>query len=278
MIEPAASTFDWSLFDSGLASASAAGKKVSLSIAAGGFCPDWLTGTQTLPLQVMTHFAGAQTTTYVVPWDPVFQAQWSAAIAAFGARYDSNPSVSYVYIGGPGDYIESFVVQNETDYAAFSAAGGLTAWTSAVEKIIDMYAAAFPTTPFMLALGNPVNVPGDPVAYQAGLTALQAVVNYGFTQYPGRFGVVNQGLSSDSVLSVLPTSTDAYKTSLVAQTEVYSPCGFQMNSVMGSDLGAALDAGIALDPQAFIEVYKADCLDSANTDILQAANSELNPP
>ena len=38
--------------------------------------------------------------TIPVPWDPIFQARWTAFIRAFGQRYDSNPTVTQVKLTG----------------------------------------------------------------------------------------------------------------------------------------------------------------------------------
>ena len=41
-----------------------------------------------------------------VPGDPVFMTRWQKFITDFGARYDSNPAVSYVIISGIGNHDE----------------------------------------------------------------------------------------------------------------------------------------------------------------------------
>ena len=284
MIQTSAGSFyDWSFFDSAVSTAQANNKKISLSVAAGGFCPSWLLneGVQTLPLSLnLTFLTGTQQSTMVVPWDPTFQQQWGALVSAMGARYDSNPTVSYVYIGGAGDYIESFVVQNTMDYANFNAAGGLTMWTQGVESLIDMYAAAFPHTPIIFAIGNPINIPGT--SEQAdGQSAVQTVINYGLTKYPGHFGLASQGLDYNSDDPTASVGSNFYVNQAIDQHAETTPVGFQMvgSSTQNSagNIGSALTAGISLGGK-FIEVYKIDCANSKFKSALTTANEELNNP
>jgi hypothetical protein len=284
MIQTSAGTYyDWSFFDSAVSTAQANNKKISLSVAAGGFCPSWLLneGVLTLPLSLSLSFAsGTQQSTMVMPWDPVFQQQWGALVSAMGARYDSNPTVSYVYIGGAGDYIESFVVQNTTDYANFNAAGGLPMWTQGVENLIDMYAAAFPHTPIIFAIGNPINIPGTPEQAD-GQSAVEAVINYGLTKYPGHFGLASQGLDYDSNDPTASVGSNYYVNQEISENAETAPVGFQMvgssTQKTAGNIGSALTAGIALGGK-FIEVYKVDCANSKYKSALTTANQELNNP
>ena len=277
------STYDWSFFDGGLALAKGYGKKISLSVAAGGFCPTWLSaaGAKSLPITVNLSFkAGPQQQAIVLPWDPIFLSNWTSFVNAMGARYDGDPEVSYVYIGGAGDYIESFFIQNQADYENFEAAGGLGQWQTGVEKLIDAYMKAFPTTPCMLAIGNPINIPPSRDATiaaedAAGQAAVSAVITYGLHTYPGHFGVVSQGLNSDSDDPVAAVGPDFYVNQFISAN---SPSGFQMvgSSTQGTagDLQDSLNAGIELGA-GFIEVYKADCLNPLNVEALTDANATL---
>jgi hypothetical protein len=70
--------------------------------------------------------------------------------------------------------------------------GGLPNWELGVKWIIDQYGAAFPNTPFILAMANPI--PTDD-----GDDTLDSVIAYGAAQYPGNhFGVMSCGLQYPS--------------------------------------------------------------------------------
>jgi len=154
VIEKKKDEYNWSLFDQGLALARQNNKKISLSVAAGGFTPDWLRaeGATSLDLIMQPNFTKQQEVNWVPPWDPVLQKEWATFVQAMAVRYDNDPHVSYVYIGGPGIYIESYVVQKQDDYEKFAAMGGLKKWIEGTKTLIDIYGKAFKNTPFFLAL------------------------------------------------------------------------------------------------------------------------------
>ena len=277
------STYDWSFFDSGLAQAQLYNKKISLAVAAGAFCPTWLitAGAQYISITVQTSFQqSAQTLKMVLPWDPIFQSKWSNLVTAMGARYDADPNVAYVYIGGTGTYIESFMVQNQTDYNTFAAAGGLPSWIQGVEAVIDMYGHSFKKTPFVLAVGNPCAQLASEQA--AGQQAVQQVIAYGFSKYPLQFGVVNQGLDQDSDNTAKYEGPGYFLNSTITSNAAAAPVGFQtLTAATGNkskysvgDLSTALTAGVNLGGH-FIEVYRADCANTAYTSLLQSVNTQL---
>ena len=283
-IQTSAGTYyDWSFFDSGLEMAQANNKKISLSVAAGGYCPSWVTsaGAQAINVSVKPNFTTTSTRKNVVlPSDPIFLQQWTALVQAMGARYDANPNVSYIYIGGAGDYIETVMVKNENDYATFAAAGGLTAWVQGVKRVIDIYAAAFPTTAIMLAVNNPIDIPGSTEAAE-GQVAVQQVINYGMTAYPGHFGIAGQNLDNNANSATASDGTGYFVNEDISTRADTTPTGFQMlsGSSLGSstNVGSALTAGIALGAR-YIEVHKADCKNSQYTSALTTANLELTTP
>jgi hypothetical protein len=283
MIQPNKGVYSWTLFDQGLALAQKNNKMISLSVAAGGFCPSWLIyeGASYITITIQTAFLPQpQKMQMVLPWDPVFQKEWASLVQAMATRYDGSPNVGYVYIGGPGTYIETFLIQNQQDYNTFNAAGGLTKWIQGTEAIIDMYGSSFKNTPFLLALGNPVA--SIPSAQAAGEDAVEEVVNYGMTKYPGRFGVANHGLNANSNSPTAYNGANYFVNQLISQNAATSPVGFQMVSAASGggptwnlgDLGTAVSAGIQLGAE-YIEVYKIDCMNSKYTQMLTQANTQL---
>jgi len=203
-----------------------------------------------------------------LPWDPVFQAKWVEVIRAFGARYDSNPQVAYVCMGGAGRRAESFVAFTPEDVASFERLGGLKSWKTGVKWIIDEYAKHFSATPFLLDTGAPV-----PSA--EGRAALADVRNYAVAAYPHRFGIKPDGLCADYNLN----SFGAREVSaLTGSTTV----GFQMlntfkrklNPQGGLLLEDAFNRGIDLGAH-FIEVYAVDCKDPRNAQVLTEAAHKL---
>jgi len=133
--------------------------------------------------------------------------------------------------------------------------GGLPNWELGVKWIIDQYGTAFPNTPFMLAMANPI--PTDD-----GQNSLEAVVGYGAAQYPGNhFGVMSCGLQypdgpdpnangSIEIPLLSPTSTVGYC--------FYGPQGPYTDPATGRfmlDLG--LERGFNFGAH-FIEVYAID--------------------
>jgi Fibronectin type III domain len=191
-----------------------------------------------------------------LPWDPVFQQKWGAFVQALGARYGNNPNVAYVTMGGPGRRREAYFCFTPYDMDYFiNTLGGLPNWELGVKWIIDQYGTAFPNTPFLLAMANPI--PTD-----EGQDSLEAVVDYGAAQYPGNhFGVMSCGLQypdgpdpnangSIEIPKLSPTSTVGYC--------FYGPQGPYIDPDTGRfmlDLG--LERGFNFGAH-FIEAYALD--------------------
>jgi hypothetical protein len=113
--------------------------------------------------------------------------------------------------------------------------------------------------------------------------ALEQVINYGLTKYPGRFILATHGLSATSLVT---TTWNYWMYQLIMSHAATSPVGFQMigpatdASASGAsdtvgNLSTAVSNGIQMGAQ-FIEVYAADCENSDYTTMLQSANTQLN--
>jgi large repetitive protein len=192
-----------------------------------------------------------------LPWDPIFQQKWGAFVQALGARYGNNPNVSYITMGGPGRRRESYFCFAPYDMDYFNnVLGGLPNWELGVKWIIDQYGAAFPNTPFILAMANPV--PTDD-----GDATLDEVVAYGAAQYPGNhFGVMSCGLQYPGGPD--PGSNGAQWIPFLSPTSTvgfcfYGPQGPYTDPLTGRfmlDLG--FERGFNFGAH-FIETYAIDC-------------------
>jgi hypothetical protein len=268
-VQPTGQAFDWSYFDAAVADATSHGKTVGLSLAAGIFTPAWVydSGAAKFNFTLMGPYIPATPKVMPEPWDPGFLKQWGAVITAMGRRYDGNPAVAYVMISGLGFSIESVYVKTPEDIAKLQSMGGAARWLEGAEKIVDLYAAAFPHTPFIYAMAPPIK--GD-------MSATRALVEYGMNKYPGRFGIMHHGLNATSTPGFYP---DHAVTIYSAQ----SPAGFQMVwstvGVEGAErvkgtLAQALDRAAAYHAQ-WVEVYEEDCQNPAYAGDLRAASEQL---
>lgn len=267
-IQPQAGEINWTFFDEGVALAAQYHKKVGLLITAGVTTPEWVYTSGARRFDVSGPHQKTPLMHQPLPWDAAFKAKWEEVIREFGARYDRNPQVAYVVMGGPGRRAESFFASTPADIDAFNRLGGLASWIPGVKWIIDRYASYFPTTPFLLDLGAPV-----PNAQ--GRAALASVCDYGTKAYPHRFGVKSDGLSATYDLN-------SFGAREVMALSDKTTVGFQMSlpskgrkNVHGEFiLAEALKRGIQLGAH-FIEVYAADCNLPAEAPLLDEASEAL---
>jgi Beta-galactosidase len=268
-LQPEENSLNWSFFDEAVSLAQRHGKSVGLSVAAGTFTPEWVygNGAQRFDFTDARRFGSSRGTTMPEPWDEQFLKQWGETVKAMGRRYDGNPSVAYVVIGGLGISVESFFVKTPEDIAKFNSMGGGARWLEGAKRIVDLYAEAFPTTPFFYAMAPPIK--GD-------FSATRALVEYGVSKYPGRFGIMHEGLNAVAKLSFYPNQA-------IQTYSSKAPTGFQMVwNTKGSE-GAARVKGTlkqALTRAAemnarFVEVYEMDCQDPAYAGDLREAGQRL---
>ena len=200
-------TYKWASIDAAIAVAAAHGKKLCISIAAGFSTPSWVY--TTAPVVFKYHMTELDRTTGLsvgdqpLPWDTAYQDKWAKFVAAFGARYDSNPACSYIVIGGFMETFNTIMAATDEDFNAMEAiaksppAGypGLTtsytdfsaAYVPAAEKVVGMFGTNFPTTSLLLTLLRVV--PGD-----LGLTLQNVVPTWARDAYPGQFGTMISAL------------------------------------------------------------------------------------
>lgn len=120
--------------------------------------------------------------------------RWQKFITDFGARYDSNPAVSYVIIAGIGNTDEWDLATGPLDTAALgSTQAEVDAWKSSSKQIIDFYMAAFPST---IVIGYPVPPFNPSNAAEDPATSMEEVSEYGATTYNCHFGYAVAPLQS----------------------------------------------------------------------------------
>jgi hypothetical protein len=267
-LQPEENRFDWSYLDEAVTLAARNGKSLGLSVAAGRFTPDWVyrDGAERFDFTLTTPWIRTRRMTMPEPWDEQFLKKWGGAVRAIGKRYDGNANVGYVVMGGLGHSIESFYVKTAEDIAKLQSLGGAARWLEGAKRIVDLYAEAFPTTPFFYAMAPPIK--GD-------FTATRELVEYGIGKYPGRFGIMNNGLTAVSDVSFYPDRA----------VQIYSaktPAGFQMVgdtqgkegwSIRGT-LSQALARAVEFNAQ-FAEVYEVDCQDPTYAADLREAGRHL---
>jgi hypothetical protein len=153
-INPAPGQYDWSYLDATMAQLTAAGKQAQITVFAGTSAPTWLyaLGAQSITF-TDPRFPG-QTFTMPVPWDPVMLAQWNTFVAALGARYDGQSALTAVHMAGPTEFsAEMYIPAACVQLPTWSPATLIAAWT----QVIGSFNTAFPTTPIVLDLSNPLN-------------------------------------------------------------------------------------------------------------------------
>jgi len=264
-VQPTQATLDWSSIDEIMELAAQNGKFIGLSVTAGVTTPQWVYDTGATKY----HLQDGSDRSMPIPWDAAFMTQWSSLVREIGRRYDGNPTLGYVVMSGFGQEIETCLAQTHADVTALTALGGMPSWILAAQQLIQLYAEAFPTTPFFITAANPFGRNNA-----EGLAALQQVIDWGVATYPGRFGIMNATLNANSNTLYYPNLAiyTYYRT---------QPTGFQTLCSaardprrLGGTLEQALTAGVQLGAK-FVEVYQLDADDPANQEVLATEGAAL---
>ena len=270
VVEPTEGNFDFSKIDQMLEAARAAHRPMGLGIAAGFRSPPWLegSGVQMLTGTLVRSFAPSRTVKIPLPWDKTFQEKWGALLTALGKRYDSNPNLAYVTMAGMGAAFEPFMARQPEDIQKFEDLGGLPRWVEGADRVVDLYARAFPHTPIILAMNHPIPTPDAD-------DAIASAVDYGLKTYPGHFGVMFHGLdaaASDLDYYSRTINANSDKTTVGYQM-VWSTTGINAKWLKGS-LDEVLEAGVR-ERAHFIEVYGSDCDNPQFQPLLRRVSGEL---
>jgi hypothetical protein len=249
-----------------LAFAEKEGKQLLYSVSTGIDSP-------TLPGARMITLTAPAAGVMPLPWDQSAALDWMACVRAMGAVFDAHPNLAGVVMAGVGQEVNCTLAEQEPDITAFENAGFPEGWIDWVKELIDVYAAAFPTTPFYLAVAKPTPSPD-------GLNALEEVCAYGAAAYPGHFGVLNPNLTaicdrSNPVVGLVPKYAETNPAGFFLET---SSVGFENKAgkqmTLGGSLAATLKNGESLGADV-IGVYDGDCALPANAAVLSAASTAL---
>ena len=119
-----------------------------------------------------------------VPWDPIYQRNFSRAIKQFGERYAGDPlCVSVVLTCANFMSAEMHLPKTREDLAKWAALGNYQ------EKLLDVYkkytdewARAFPKQEISLHVSKVLDLPPE---------FFERIVDYGLSKYPERFTIQN---------------------------------------------------------------------------------------
>jgi len=171
-VNPSEDVYDWSYFDAEITKAQNAGKKVLIRVSDGGkSLPAWVVAASKAAGEPTFSFyetvaQGGALITEPVFWAPTLLAKKAKLIAAFGARYDSNPTVAIVtcqFAGARNDdwnvpsgtTVDGIPPTGSTETSRWLAAGYTTAkMVNAGNQVINSTMAAFPNKPVGLAIGR----------------------------------------------------------------------------------------------------------------------------
>jgi hypothetical protein len=289
-----AAEFDWDSIDSAIAIAAAHGKKLCISIAGGFSTPGWVYTTAPIVYKYVMLEKDTDTGLSIgsqpLPWDTAYQDKWRTFLAAFAARYESNPACSYVVLGGFMQNFNTVVAGTDEDFNAMEnlaknpPAGypGLVtsytdftaAFTPAYQRVITDYANSFPTTSLLITLYRVV--PGD-----LGVTLQNAIGDWAKAAFPVHVGTMVSALYATVPPHAPPPPPLSY------------PKGFQMVCHAAEDparlyidpdpvpmppapipLQDALEHGVSLGGK-YVEVYEEDLTPAISQPVLAIERAKL---
>ncbi len=291
-IEPAPGRYDWSLLDFELEKALKAGKKISVSVIAGGYAPEWLWD------------KGAQNSTFVVgqggganrrcrnlklgwPWDPVYQDAFVAMMKALAQHLRDVPgayeAVRIVKLTGINQITEELrlpsgdgtqrgmpdpCLSDATQLwrtAGYKPSLLVQAWNKIAVGINEAFPDKLLATDILDRNDfPPIGENGGPVRIPK---VKDEIIRSGISRFPSRYAVQWNGLSAERVSTVVEAAgragavigwqTNAFRGRdgagcNVARAEPAQTCDDQRYL-------AILDRGIAAGGK-YIEIWQADAL------------------
>jgi len=302
-IEPKKGVYDWKQVDDFISQAESVNKKVAIAIRPGRSAPDWVyeAGAKSIPF-VWSFSYGlpyCQIVSIPVPWDSVYLSKWTDFIKAFGARYDSNLTISHIEASGisyntPETDLPSTDVPESINNGQCMSKNYVSEWQAvgytrtkienAWNQIADAWNSAFPDKPW-----GPLLVPGGfPRLDENGNIIQWSAKDYQITKYILDNGVKNygarfvgqtNGLSDFYVFPDLsPVSkqiSTGYQTLWFATND---PVCKMNNNISPCDaekvLKKTVKDGINADAK-FIEIYDVDILNPSLSKIISRAHLKL---
>ncbi len=268
-IETSPGVYDWSLIDSQIQAAQTYGIKVSLAVVNGLVAPDWLPG---LGVEMFDYIFHDSAESIPVPWDTTFQTRWGQFIDDLGARYESEDTISLVYItNSSSNGFEMQLPRSPADQINWTNIGYSDAlYADSWKFAIDAFADAFPNH----ALAHEVHpvLGSDAVAQevydytrlthgdQIGVLAAWWMVHNAIDVYPGMFEILQDA------------SYQSHSEVQVANSYTNTPERFSDNGYQG-EIDLAIDSGVR-----YMEVWNSDLLNASLTPIMEATALRLNTP
>ena len=265
-IEPAEGTFVWDWLDGEVARATAAGKQVLLRIMTQSAKPLWVTrAVRNNGGEFFTWDEHGDTSSIPVFWDPTYLEKKKNMIAALGAHFSSNPTITIVTTSFANAESEDWNVPHTPELVDEWISLGYTseALIDAGQQIINATMEAFPHQYVVLSVGcngSSLDPTPDYVARQT--------VFWGWDTWPGRF--ITQVSSLSTVIP--PAPGNKYSSwALLGQMAPWAGAQmvfrcindpeYRVNGGVPIDpplaLIAATDAGLAYNVK-YIEIYEID--------------------
>jgi len=179
---------DFGMVDQTVAEFRRIGMKYELGFGPGAHTPKFVydEGAKAFSTQVPNpHRANyGETIEIPVPWDPIYQREFSRMIAQLGERYAQDPlCVSVVLTCANAISAEMHLPKTRSDLAKWQAMGDYEGKLLDVyKKYTDEWAKAFPRQAISLHLAKVLDLP-------PGFCA--RIVDYGLSKYPARFTIQN---------------------------------------------------------------------------------------
>jgi len=187
-VEKEAGKQDFSAIDNFVAVLRDIGMKYQLCFKPGASTPPFVyaKGAQSFETRVMNPHRPnfGEAIVIPVPWDPIYQRNFSRVIAQLGERYGSDPlCVSVVLTCANSLSAEMHLPKTREDLAKWKALGNYDEKLLYVyKKYTDEWAKAFPRQEISLHLSKVLDLPPQ---------FCERVIDYGLSKYPDRFSIQN---------------------------------------------------------------------------------------
>jgi len=187
-IEKQAGQPDFTPVDRAVKALRGIGMKYQLCLKPGANTPDFVyaQGAKAFPTRIMNPNRAnvGEAIQIPIPWDPVYEDNFSRIIQELGKRYSSDPlCVSVVLTCANALSAEMHLPKSPEDRARWRSFGDYATNLLAVyKKFTDQWATAFPRQEVSLHLAKVLDLP---VSFNT------EIINYGLSKYPDRFSIQN---------------------------------------------------------------------------------------
>jgi hypothetical protein len=277
-LEIADGIYNWSFLDSEIGRAAAVGKKAIIRVIDGGtHMPSWVMRgvLTTYTFQTSSPYEPAATFTIPVFWDAYYTGKKNAMIAALGARYNSNPTVTAFVVGVANAYEAEWYVPHRTVIDPPFTNSEVDRWLAAgytTQKLIDsangfINAAmvAFPNKTVAFSINPNGTLDANPT------TACTAVASASRARWGSRLLVSDNGLAATTPNAPPPRGNDVWNawyanipyTCAQMLWYVHGDRNYRMNGGVAGNpatiLTNAVDIGVGYQNR-YQEIYQIDVI------------------